>query len=659
MFYSFVMTACSIIIPVFNNWKLTSQCLDSILKFSGAYPDPVEIIVIDDDSEDGTAFEMMKYTSSYSNIKYYKNDVNSGFSRSCNYGSRLAQGECLVFLNNDTRVTEGWLEHLTATIKKDRDIWIAGAKCLYPDQTIQHAGVAFPEHYRYNLRHIYAGMPANFPLANYEKDYQCVTGACFIIRKEDFESLGGFDERYLNGFEDVDLCLRVGQLGKRIVYQPLCKIIHYESKSDGRFDSASVNKELLIERWTASIIPDELGHFRNDIKKSVSDGNMQLVCDYKPNHIFIPVPQTEEGTYLLLAGELKAKSRGKLYLKYMTGKEPYYNEQKSFTKRIHEGRNIFYFTLPAGYLFGKLALEFANFRGRQVIDKLALYAVNGTITPDAPKIAIVYNGLNASFTGPFFPDSLTGGEKLPFPIKLLVITNTSNTTFSLPDMEMENLEVTIMEGNPLTLPSLLNDFIENSGCKYCLCFSGNAAATLTDLTRYMELMETFPGLGVIYESTAGLLPGDISSFHTLSKNWRVSLRNARDIPIFFRIDAWHDSGRFSTEFPYYFKLDLCLSILSSENWKNIQLAGSGTLPVRAQEPYPSEIKPELENIRSLLFAKHARYLINQWALFTRSKVKMLETPSDQLRSNKSNPHATVIGSLRMHGYYFLKRFFNI
>ena len=138
----------SIIIPVYNNSNLTKQCIDSILKFH--LNNHYEIIVVDNASTDKTEALLENYTAQYQNIKYYKSESNSGFANACNLGASKANGEVLVFLNNDTISLDNWIDAGLVTLKQDFEIGIVGAKLLYEDLTIQHCGIVFErrkEHY--------------------------------------------------------------------------------------------------------------------------------------------------------------------------------------------------------------------------------------------------------------------------------------------------------------------------------------------------------------------------------------------------------------------------------------------------------------------------------------------------------------------------------
>lgn len=242
----------SIIIPVFNKVTLTRRCVESILKTPPSVS--FEIVIVDDHSQDGTRDYLAYLSRRYNFVKTRSNSRNMGFSASCNRGAEIAKGKFLIFLNNDTIPLPGWVEALVEVAERDRNIAVVGAKLLYPNNTIQHAGVLFRNFpFPVTPFHVYAGEPADYPEANVELDYDAVTAACMLVKRKIFEKLGGFDERFVNGYEDVDFCLRVKDAGYRIVYTPRSVVYHLESSSPGRFDSSIPNLRILHNKWMGRV----------------------------------------------------------------------------------------------------------------------------------------------------------------------------------------------------------------------------------------------------------------------------------------------------------------------------------------------------------------------------------------------------------------------
>ena len=247
---------CDIIIPVYNSLGYTSRCLNAI-KDNTDYPN-YKVIVVDNASSDGTD----EYLRNREDIELISNSENAGFARACNQAADGSNAELLVFLNNDTKVHKGWLTELVKTLS-DPSVAIAGSKLLYPDGTVQHAGVVFDKHDRIGY-HLYSGQPGEAYYVDRERDFQAVTGACMMIRRDVFGREGGFDETYVNGREDIDLCLKVSQSGGRIVYNPRSVAVHYESKTAGRKDSDIENINRFISVWQGRIEPDEDKYYNQD-----------------------------------------------------------------------------------------------------------------------------------------------------------------------------------------------------------------------------------------------------------------------------------------------------------------------------------------------------------------------------------------------------------
>jgi GT2 family glycosyltransferase/Flp pilus assembly protein TadD/SAM-dependent methyltransferase len=238
----------SIIIPVFNKVEYTKKCIESIRNNTNNVG--YEIIVINNGSTDATT----NYLNSIrSQVKIINNEKNLGFSKACNQGIRDATAPYILFLNNDTEPQPGWLEPLIEVLDNDTSVAAVGSKLLFPDRTIQHAGVVMALHQRSDNIcpfHVFYKERADLTAANRMMEYAVCTAACLVARAERLHWLGGFDEGFWNGYEDVDLCLRFCQNGWRIVYQPKSVLIHYESQSGPeRFSKEKQNIELLQRKW--------------------------------------------------------------------------------------------------------------------------------------------------------------------------------------------------------------------------------------------------------------------------------------------------------------------------------------------------------------------------------------------------------------------------
>ncbi|MBI4002743.1 MAG: glycosyltransferase [Nitrospira defluvii] len=263
---------CSIIIPVWNNADLTQQCLTALAGVTDGVT--FEVVVVDNGSTDGVQNFLQTLGG---DVQVIRNQENLGFAKACNQGARAARGEYLVFLNNDTIPLQGWLTALIEEVRTHSDVAVVGSKLLYEDGTIQHAGVAFSREW-FMPYHIYRGVDAHAACVSRRRELDCVTAACMLVRREVFEQVGGFDEGYRNGFEDVDLCLKIREQKWKIVYQPQSVLYHLESRTPGRKAHDSDNSRRLHERWAASwwLADEDLIHFEDGyaLHTYVSDGKL-------------------------------------------------------------------------------------------------------------------------------------------------------------------------------------------------------------------------------------------------------------------------------------------------------------------------------------------------------------------------------------------------
>jgi GT2 family glycosyltransferase/SAM-dependent methyltransferase/tetratricopeptide (TPR) repeat protein len=250
---------CSIIIPVWNRVDLTEQCLVKLAAVTHGCE--YEVIIVDNGSMDRTP-EFLATLSG--DVRIIRNEENLGFAVACNQGAKVAQGRHVVFLNNDTIPLEGWLTELVQEVEASPEVAVVGSKLLYEDGTIQHGGVAFSWLYGTGY-HLYARMPADAPMVNRRRELQAVTAACMLVRREAFERVGGFDEDFCNGFEDVDLCLKIRERASRKVYQPKSTLYHLESQTPGRKAHERENAQRFLTRWGAHWwLPDEYAIYAED-----------------------------------------------------------------------------------------------------------------------------------------------------------------------------------------------------------------------------------------------------------------------------------------------------------------------------------------------------------------------------------------------------------
>lgn len=225
----------SIVIPNKDQVAVLDRCLTSIAEQS-TYKN-YEIIVVENNStnEDTFAYydKVQKEDPRIRVVRFESNGVFN-YSKLNNYGVSQARGDYYILLNNDTEViTPDWIEQLLGPCMTD-GVGVVGAKLLFPDNTIQHGGVAFhragPVHLGFHLPDI------NHDSCNYYlvmRDAAAVTGACLLTSRDTWTRLGGMDEDFAVNYNDVDYCLRSWKIGQRVVFQPAAKLYHYESVTRG------------------------------------------------------------------------------------------------------------------------------------------------------------------------------------------------------------------------------------------------------------------------------------------------------------------------------------------------------------------------------------------------------------------------------------------
>lgn len=238
---------CSIVILTYNNLDFTRLCMEELLKNTPSIPH--ELILVDNASRDGTRAYLEGLTAP--NLIRIYNEANLGFARGCNQGAARARGKYLIFLNNDMIPQKGWLDEMVKAIEIIPKVGAVGSLLLYPDGTIQHAGVVFGR--PYFTIHLHKGKKRDYAPARIPKILQAVTGACLLVPRPLFEQAGGFDEGYRNGFEDLDLCFKIRSLGYRVLYWPQSILVHFESVSEGRHQHDPENLSRFQHRWKAML----------------------------------------------------------------------------------------------------------------------------------------------------------------------------------------------------------------------------------------------------------------------------------------------------------------------------------------------------------------------------------------------------------------------
>lgn len=228
----------SIIIPNKDSKSDLKKCIDSILKSS--YQN-YEIVIVENNSKTKEIFDYYdKIQKDNDNIKVVSIKIDKfNYSLINNFGVKNSKGEYIVLLNNDTKVlSNDWMEEMLGICQRD-DVGIVGAKLLYPDFKVQHAGVVVgiggvAGHVNVNIAENEEGY---FSRANVINNFSAVTAACLMIKRSIFEKIDGLDEKLQVAFNDIDLCMKVRKLKYLIVFTPYAKLMHYESKTRGSEDT--------------------------------------------------------------------------------------------------------------------------------------------------------------------------------------------------------------------------------------------------------------------------------------------------------------------------------------------------------------------------------------------------------------------------------------
>ena len=241
----------SIIIPNKDHIDDLSRCIESIVEKS-VYSN-YEIVIVENNSEEAETFHYYEnIEAKHSNIKVVKWDGPFNYSAINNFGVQYANGEYLLFLNNDTElITPTALKEILGCCMRE-DVGAVGAKLLYEDETVQHAGVVIG--FGGYAGHVNTGIERDdygyMVRARINCNYSAVTAACMMTKKSLFHQVHGFDEQFVVACNDVDYCLKLRELGKWIVYNAFAEWYHYESKSRGYEDT-----------------PEKLKRFEGEIEK--------------------------------------------------------------------------------------------------------------------------------------------------------------------------------------------------------------------------------------------------------------------------------------------------------------------------------------------------------------------------------------------------------
>ncbi len=227
----------SVVIPNKDHSADLDKAITSLA--AGNYKN-LEFIIVENNSDQAETWAYYEaLPKRFPNVKVVKWDGPFNYSAINNYGVQFTHGQYLLFLNNDIEeIDPDSIDEMIGYVQRE-DVGICGARLLYPDEDIQHAGVimgmggiagaAFVRTHDSDLSYMHR--------AKCIQDYSCVTAACLLTKRSLFDAVGGFTEKLAVAFNDVDYCMKVRALGKLVVYNPYAKFYHYESKSRGMEDT--------------------------------------------------------------------------------------------------------------------------------------------------------------------------------------------------------------------------------------------------------------------------------------------------------------------------------------------------------------------------------------------------------------------------------------
>ncbi|MCA7117835.1 MAG: glycosyltransferase family 2 protein, partial [Acidibrevibacterium sp.] len=287
----------TIIIPTYGGVDYTLRCLASIAAAPPATP--FEVLVADNATpgEDVLALERV------SGLRFIRWPENMGFLRSCNAAAKLAKGDFLFFLNNDTEILPGAVDTLVELFDARPDAGLVGSKLIYPDGRLQEAGgIMWRDGSAWNYGNLSDPQRPEF---NYVREVDYISGAAIMLPRALWEEIGGFDEHFLPAYcEDSDLAFRLRAAGWKVLYQPRSAVIHHEGITHGTDTSQGVkahqviNTQRLRERWRETLEREHLPNGERVLRardRSLTR-RLTLVVDH-----YVPEPDRDAGSRTMLA----------------------------------------------------------------------------------------------------------------------------------------------------------------------------------------------------------------------------------------------------------------------------------------------------------------------------------------------------------------------
>ena len=272
-------TKVSIVIPNKDEKETLKKCLESIWQKT-TYSN-YEIILVENNSTTREIRDYYQELDGKNGVRVVYWDKEFNYSAINNFGISYAKGDYILCLNNDiTVISPEWMEELLANCQRP-EVGIVGARLYYPDNTIQHAGIVLGM--GGCAGSLFVGLARSrggyLHKAALQQDLSAVTAACFMVKKEAFEKVGGFEEKLAVAFNDVDFCLKVRHAGYLVVYDPYAELYHHESKTRG-YENTEAKKRRFQEEieymrchWMPDILRDP--YYNENLSLKASDYSLR------------------------------------------------------------------------------------------------------------------------------------------------------------------------------------------------------------------------------------------------------------------------------------------------------------------------------------------------------------------------------------------------
>ncbi|MDD5070654.1 MAG: glycosyltransferase [Candidatus Omnitrophica bacterium] len=337
----------SIILLTHNHLSFTYQCLKSILKHTTV---SYELIIVDNASEDKTIL----FLDEILNVKIIKNKTNLRFSKASNQGAAVANGDYLLFLNNDTIVTPNWLNSLIEVAEKNSDCRAVGSKLVFPDGRLQEAGSILWKDG--SAKGYGRGLDPDMPEFSYLRQVDYCSAASLLVQKKMFDEIGGFGEQYFPAYyEDTDLCKKIWQKGYKVYFQPESKVIHNEFTTNGSKvkEYSVITRKIFMDNWQGKLTEQLLPLEKNILfARNRNQGKKVLILDdIVPNsergrgycRMYQLIQLLNQLGYLITFYPLLEGNKYEPYTKYLQqlGIEVFFGDNLDF-KKFAEDRQKYY-----------------------------------------------------------------------------------------------------------------------------------------------------------------------------------------------------------------------------------------------------------------------------------------------------------------------------